>query len=300
MTGNESIQALSDGLANAVEAAAPGVVTVDARRRFAATGIALAADVVLTANHVVEREDGIVVVTPAGERLTATLAGRDPGTDTAVLKVEGGTLTPAARASAGARVGQFVLALGRPDGDIRASFGVINRVGGSWRTFRGGAVDGFLQSDVVMLPGFSGGPLINAAGEAVAMTSSQLGRDPGMAIPLSGLDPVVEQLWSQGRIRRAYLGIGTQAAKLPPALSAKVGGQEVGLLVASVEGDSPADTGGLLIGDILVALGGNVIDGAEALQSALGGDRVGQATAVTVLRAGEPLDLEVTPGERGA
>ncbi len=299
MAGNETLSALSEGLADAVEAAATGVVTVDARRRFAASGIVVAPDVVLTANHVIER-DTVTVVTPSGERLSATVAGRDPGSDSAVLKVEGGKLTPIARASTQPRVGQLVLALGRPAGDIRASFGVINRVGGSWRTFRGGTVDSFVQTDVVMLPGFSGGPLITAGGEAVAMASSHLGRDSGMAIPLAALDTVVEQLLSQGRIRRAYLGIGTQAAKLPEALSARVAGQEVGLLISNVEPDSPADQGGLLMGDILVKLAGTPVDGAEALQSLLGGDRVGKATAVTVLRAGEPLDLEVTPSERGA
>ncbi len=197
-------------------------------------------------------------------------------------------------------MGQLVLALGRPSDDIRASLGVINRVGGSWRTFRGGTVDSFVQTDVVMLPGFSGGPLITAGGEAVAMASSHLGRDSGMAIPLAALDPIVEQLLSQGRIRRAYLGIGTQAAKLPDALSARVGGQEVGLLISNIEPDSPSDKGGLLMGDILVKLAGTAVDGAEALQALLGGDRVGKATSVTVLRAGEPLDLEVTPSERGA
>lgn len=299
MTGNAQLTALSEGLADAVEAVGPGVVTVDARRRFAATGIVVAPDAVLTANHVLER-DTIIVVTPAGDRLSAKLAGRDPGTDSAVLKVEGGGLTPATRASGDARVGQLVLALGRPGGDLRASLGIVNRVGGRWRTFRGSNVDSYIQSDVVMLPGFSGGPLINVAGEVVAMASSHLGRDSGMAIPLSALDPIVEQLLSQGRIRRAYLGIGTQSAKLPDALAAKVDGQEVGLLISNVESGSPADDGGLLMGDILVRFADTQLDSSEALQGVLGGDRVGKATAVTVLRAGEPLTLDVTPSERGA
>lgn len=299
MAGNETLRALSNGLADAIEAAAPGIVTVDARRRFAATGIVVAADAVLTASHVLER-DTITVVTPGGERLAARLAGRDPGTDAAVLKVEGGALTTAARATATARVGELVLALGRPGNDVRASLGIINRVGGSWRTFRGGSVDSFVQSDVVMLPGFSGGPLVNVAGELVAMNSSHLGRDSGMAIPLAALDPIIEQLLSQGRIRRAYLGIGTQSARLPGALSAKIDGQDSGLLISSIEPQSPADEGGLLMGDILVRFADTALDSAEALQSVLGGDRVGKASPVTVLRGGEPLTLEVTPTERGS
>jgi S1-C subfamily serine protease len=298
MTNHEATQAISDGLAAAVAVAAASVVTVDARRRIAASGIAWSDDTVLTANHVVERDD-ITIRNADGTELTATLAGRDPGTDCAVLRVSGGTLTPAVRASSPAKVGHLVLALGRPETDIRASLGIINRVGGAWRTFRGGTVEGFLQAGVEMLPGFSGGPLINAAGESLAMNSSQLGRGSGMAIPLAALAPIVEQLLSQGRIRRAYLGIGTQAAALPQALSAKVGGQAAGLLITSVEPASPADKGGLLMGDILVKLAGSVVDGADSLQAQLGGDRVGVATPATVLRGGETLDLTVTPGERG-
>lgn len=299
MTNQETVQALSDGLAGAVEAAAGSVVTVDARNRIAATGIAWAEDVVLTANHVVERDDSIKVRTLDGAELEATVAGRDAGTDSAVLRVSGGKLTPITRAAAPARVGQIVLALGRPDGDIRASLGIVSRVGAAWRTFRGGTVEGFLQTGVEMLPGFSGGPLVNVAGEALALNSSQLGRSSGMAIPLTAMAPIVEQLLAQGRIRRAYLGIGTQAAALPQGLSARVGGQGAGLLITSVEPGSPADKGGLLMGDILVSLAGSPVDGADALQAQLGGDRVGVATAATVLRGGETLDVTVTPGERG-
>jgi S1-C subfamily serine protease len=298
MTDHQALQDLSDGLAAAVEAASAGVVTVDARNRIAATGIAWAGDVVLTANHVVERDEDIVVRTGDGTELRATLAGRDAGTDSAVLRVDG-ALTAIPRATAPARVGHLVLALGRPDTDIRASMGVIGRIGGAWRTFRGGTVDGFLQSGVEMLPGFSGGPLVNAAGEALAMNSSQLGRGAGMAIPLAAMAPIVEQLLAQGRIRRAYLGIGTQSAALPQALSAKVGGQAAGLLITSVEPGSPADKGGLLMGDILVKLNAATVDGAETLQAQLGGERVGVATSATVLRAGEPMELSITPGERG-
>jgi S1-C subfamily serine protease len=298
MPNTETAQALSDSLAAAVDTAAASVVTVDARRRLAATGIVWSEDTILTANHVVERDE-IVVRIADGSDIQASLAGRDPGTDTAVLRVSGGKLTPAARTSTAAKVGHLVLALGRPDADIRASLGIINRVGGAWRTFRGGTVDGYLQAGVEMLPGFSGGPLVNVAGEAVAMNSSQLGRGSGMAIPLAALSPIVDQLLSQGRIRRAYLGIGTQSAALPAALSAKVGGQAAGLLITSVEPGSPADKGGMLMGDILVKLAGTAVDGAESLQAQLGGDRVGVATPATVLRGGETLDLSVTPGERG-
>ena len=298
MPNTETAEALSDSLAAAVDTAAASVVTVDARRRLAATGIVWSEDTILTANHVVERDE-IVVRIADGSDIQASLAGRDPGTDTAVLRVSGGKLTPAARTSTAAKVGHLVLALGRPDADIRASLGIINRVGGAWRTFRGGTVDGYLQAGVEMLPGFSGGPLVNVAGEALAMNSSQLGRGSGMALPLAALAPIVEQLLSQGRIRRAYLGIGTQSAALPAALSAKVGGQAAGLLITSVEPGSPADKGGMLMGDILVKLAGTAVDGAESLQAQLGGDRVGVATPATVLRGGETLDLSVTPGERG-
>lgn len=290
---------VSDGLAAAVETAAASTVVVSARRRFPASGIAWTDSAVLTADHVVERDE-IEVVLPDGKKLTATVAGRDPGSDVAVLKVPAGSLTPAVHAPAGsAKVGSLVLAVGRPNSEgPMASLGVVGAVGGPWRTFRGTEVDGYLRTDTTFYPGFSGGPLIDSEGRVVGMNSSRLGRGAGLTIPVAALERIVTDLLAGGKVRRAYLGISSQVAKLPSALSTLVGGRETGLLIVSVEQDSPADTGGILIGDILVELAGQPIADTDALQAQLGPSRIGQATPASVLRGGELKALTLTVGER--
>ena len=161
---------VSDGLAAAVEKAAASTVLVNARRRIPASGIIWSADgVIVTADHVIERDE-IEVVLADGAKLAATVIGRDPGSDIAVLKVAGSGLTPAAHAPAGsAKVGSMVLAVGRPttEGPM-ASFGVVGALGGPWRTFRGTEVEGYLRSDTTFYPGFSGGPLTSTTIPAVS------------------------------------------------------------------------------------------------------------------------------------
>lgn len=296
--GTSVLQQLSDGLADAVAKAAPSIVLVSARRRLPASGVAWSDGVIVTADHVIENEENITVGFADGREAQARLVGRDPGSDLAVLRVEGVT-TPAIERGPAARVGHFVLALGRPaPGEPMASFGVVSAVGGAWRTFRGGQVEGYLRSDTTFYPGFSGGPLINTAGQMVGLNSSRLGRGAGLTIPIAALEPIVEALLSGGRIKRGYLGIGSQVARLQQSLAAKVGGQENGLLIVGVEPGSPADRGGLLVGDILVALGGSPLNDTDDLHNLLGPSSVGKATPVTLLRGGERQELEVTIGER--
>lgn len=302
MTANETrsvLAQLSDALAAAVERAAASTVLVNARRRVPASGIVWADGVVVTADHVVEREDEITVGLPDGREVSATLAGRDPGSDLAVLRLTGSGGVAAERAPEGsARVGHLVLALGRPaPGGPMASLGVISAVGGPWRTFRGGQVDGYIRSDVTFYPGFSGGPLVDTSGRVVGINSSRLGRGAGLTVPAAAGGKVIETLLRQGRIRRGYLGIGSQPVRLPAALQARAG-QETGLLVVTVEPGSPADRGGLLIGDIVVQMAGAAVRDTEELQAQLGPDRVGQATPIIVLRGGVPRELMVTVGER--
>ena len=306
MTANETSRSalteLSDALAAAVERAGAATVRVNARRRLAASGVVWSPDgVVLTSDHVIEREEEIKVGLPGGREVPARLAGRDPGSDLAVLRVSGADLTPAERAlENSAKVGHIVLALGRPTAEgLMASMGVVSTLGGPWRSFRGGQVEGYLRSDVTFYPGFSGGPLVDAAGRVVGINSSRLGRGAGLTIPAAAAQKIVDALLRQGRIRRGYLGIGSQPVRLPPALAAKLGGgQETGLLVVTVEPGSPAERAGLLIGDILVGMAGAPVRDTDDLQALLGSDRVGQAAPLIVLRGGDRRELTVTVGER--
>lgn len=301
MSNETSVLAqVSDGLAAAVEIAAASTVVVNARRRFPASGLVWSADgVIVTSDHVIERDE-VEVFLPDGSKHTATIVGRDPGSDVAVLKIAASGLTPAVRAPEGsARVGSIVLAVGRPSSEgPMASLGVVGSIGGPWRTFRGTEVEGYLRSDTTFYPGFSGGPLVDAQGRVVGMNSSRRGRGAGLTIPVAAVERIAADLLKGGKVRRAYLGISSQTAKLPAALAAQVGGRETGLLIVSVESESPADTAGMLIGDILVEFGGQPTPDTDALQSQLGPSRIGQPTPASVLRGGELKTLTVSVGER--
>ena len=304
-TGGGTLQRLSDELAGAVEAAGQSIVRVNARRRLPATGIAWSADTVVSANHVVERDEDITITAPDGRELPAKLAGRDPGSDLAVLKVEGGALTPAARwapsePGAGLKIGGLVLALGRAGG-LAATIGIVSAVGGPWEGGRGRRFERLISSDAPMFPGFSGGPLVDASGRVLGLLSSHLGRGQTLAIPADEVDRIAATIGQHGRVRRGYLGIGAQPVALPAAIKSAQGlEQEHGLLLVTVEDDGPAAKGGLTIGDIIVSMAGQPVQGLDDLRTGLGSDRVGQATPVRILRGGQAQELVVTVGEQPA
>lgn len=290
---------LSDALAGVVATAGPSVVRVEARRRLSASGIVWSADgVVVTAHHVVERDENIALGLPDGATVEASLVGRDPTTDVAVLRAKAADLTPAARTDGDLQVGHLVLALGRPGHTVQATLGIVSALGDSnWRTPAGGQLDRYLQTDVVMYPGFSGGPLVDVSGRVLGLNTSALLRGVSLTVPSASLDRVVNTLLTHGRVRRGYLGIGAQRAHLPSVVADELG-RDVGLLVVSVEPDSPADQGGILLGDTIVALGGAPVARIDDLMASLGGDRVGNAVPVQVVRGGELKELSVTIGER--
>ena len=300
-TALSTLAQLSHDLADAVERAGASVVTVNARRRLPASGIIWSeTGQIVTANHVVERDDEITIVLPDGQEVPATLVGRDQGTDLALLQASATGLAAAPRATDAARVGHLVLAIGRPGpGGPMASFGSISLVGGSWRRPRGGRAEGFIRADVAMLPGFSGGPLVDARGAVLGLNSSTLGRGTGLTVPASVIDATLAALGTDGRIKRGYLGVAAHNVALGASLQSSLGlSQSSGLLVVAVEPDSPAERDGLLLGDIIIALNGDAVTDVDALQDRLGGEWVGQALPMRVIRGGASHDATVTIGER--
>jgi S1-C subfamily serine protease len=291
------LAALSNQMADAVERVGRSTVTVYGRERQSATGIVYAKDLVLTADHVLERDDNLSIETPQGQKLVAQLAGRDPSTDLAVLRVVG--LGDAAAAGGAARVGQWVLAVGRPTGGadgIMASSGVVSAVGGPMRG-HGVNVERYIRTDATPYPGFSGGPLIDANGAVLGVLTTGLARGVALAVPIDLALRVAEALAKQGGLKRGYLGVVSQQVKLPPN---QRGGQtqEHGLLVMRVEDNSPAEKGGLLMGDILISVDGNAVNSADDLLVLLTGDRVGKAVNVGVIRGGAHHVVSVVVGQR--
>ena len=293
---------LSNDLAAAVERAGEWTVRVSARRRMAASGIVWSDDgLIVTANHVVESDDGIGIGLSDGRNLNAKLLGRDPGSDIALLQVEATDLPVPSRISSSPSVGSLALAVARPGpSGPMASFGVVSVVDLTWRTQHGATFQGFLRADVAMLPGFSGGPLIDPTGRLIGLNSSTLGRGSGLTVPNDAIDRVVASLRAHGKVRRGFLGVGAQAVKIPAGLAAAAGiNQDAGLVLVNVEPGGPADQQGLLLGDVVVALNGEPVTSVEALQDRLSGDWVGKAIPITIIRGGKLQQAQVTVGERG-
>ena len=289
---------LSTALAAAVETAGRGVVRVEGRRRLPASGIIWSVDgVIVTAHHVVEQDEDIEIGFADGSSAKASLVGRDPTTDVAVLRTQANGLTPASWAeTSDLRVGHLVLALGRPGEKVMATFGIVSALSEEWRTPAGGKLDYYLQTDVVMYPGFSGGPLVDVAGRALGLNSSALLRGISVTVPASSLRPTVEALLAHGRVRRGYLGVGAQGVRLPASLAAQLN-QETGLLLGSVEADSPAERAGLFMGDTIVTLDGQPVRDLDDLLALLSGDRVGKAVPARIVRGGQVVEVSVVIGE---
>lgn len=338
-----TLQAFSDAIANAVEHAGENTVRVNARRRLPATGIIWSEGLVVTAHHVVERDDNIHVGLPDGSVIPAELAGRDPSTDLAVLRIKS-DVSGFTQADSLPRVGNLVMAIGRAGSAIQASVGHVSAIGASesvqqeeeeraprreggpyggrrgrmergergefhWGGQRGGFSfqysrgssgvmrDGAIQSDIVMYPGFSGGPLIDASGRLLGMNTSGVASGSSLSIPLNAIARVVEQLSTHGKIRRGFLGASLQPMRLTAAL-AEMAEQSSGLLIVATEPDGPAENSGLYQGDIVVALDGQRTRTLDELLALLNGDRVGTNVPVRIIRGGQAQDLSVTIGER--
>lgn len=312
-------QKFSDGLAAAIQKAAPSIVTVDARRRFPATGIVWSADgEILTADHVLvvdfirrsERRPGmdrpmeiplpppgdekVNVILPDGQTYAARIIGRDPTSDLALIKIDAKGLTVPEFVE-DLQVGHLVFAVGRP-GTVQASMGNVVALGGPVRgRFR--ALDAYIQSDVTMYPGFSGGPLVDASGRVGGLNSSHLARGMSLAVPLSIARAIADALRKDGHVKRGFLGVSSQPVRLSDDMAKKLD-QDTGLMLIGIERGGPAAKGGLLQGDVLVKLGNTAITDIEDLQAALGPGTVGRKLTAQVVRGGELKDVDVTVGTR--
>ena len=295
-----TLAALSDGMADAVAGAGKSVVRVHGRRRRPGSGVVYAPGLVLTAGHVLERDEDLSVETADGRTLPARLIGRDHSTDLAVLRVENLDVEAATPAEGEARVGQISLAVaspGRGDGP-RATLGIVSSVGGPIRTRRGPRLERYIQTDASPYPGLSGGPLVDVGGKVVGIMVAGWGRGAAFAVPADFAWRVAGTLQERGTVKRGYLGILSQPVRLPEGGKLDLT-QKGGLLVVGVEDGSPAGRGGLMVGDIVATLDGQPVEDTDDLLVLLSGDRVGRPVPVRVVRGGEPREVEITVGERG-
>jgi len=294
---------LSASSAAAVDRAARSVVAVHARDRLGASGVLWRDGVVVAASDAVERDEDLAVTLPDGQRLTAALAGRDPTTDVAVLRVEsmqGVTVTETGDPAA-LRPGHFVLAVGRRSDEgaaVVASLGIVATSAGPWRSMRGGAIDRLIRLDLRLDPTAEGGALVDAAGKTMGIVVPGPRRRV-LAIPATTIDRVADQLLAKGRIPRGYVGLGMQRVRLDAKLAQSLSPpRRTGVIVLSVDSDGPAARAGLMLGDVLTTWGGSPVADVRDIMERLGPESVGTAVELGVIRAGTPTRASVAIVER--
>ncbi len=290
---------LSNELAAAAERAAPSIVAVHGRRGIGSSGIAWRDNLIVTSNEGIRVEEGIKLLLPDGRTAAARLRGRDPGTDLAVLETDAGGLR--ALESAGdmaLKVGQLALAVGRTSntGPI-ASFGIISGVSGEWKTWRGGTIDPFVRLDISAYPTLSGGAAVDSGGRLIGLVSTGLSRSSVFAVTGATMNRIAGKLIEQGYISHGFLGITLQPVALPREMKEKLE-QDTGIMLLGIEPEGPAAVSGLILGDVLVAAGGQPLAGPETLAELLERTPGGQTVTFRVLRAGAVQDLDVRIGER--
>lgn len=293
------LRLLSNQMADAVEHVAPTIVLVNGRERQPASGVVYAPELVLTADHVLQQAE-ITIETHDKRKLAAQVVGRDAASDLAVLRVADLGLEAATASSENARVGQLIMAVGRTNEEgPMASSGVVSAIGGPLRNGRGVLLERYLRTDAIPYPGFSGGALIDMQGHVLGLLTTGLAQGLTLAIPMQNAITIAETLARQGHVKRGFLGISSQLVELPAAQRPDgTQEQEYGLLIVKVDENSPAQKGGIMLGDILIKLDGHAVRDSEDLQVILAGDRAGKTVPVEVIRGNQLHTLSVTIGQR--
>ena len=301
----DALDAYSRTVTAVAERLTPSVANLRVRRG-GGSGVVITPDgFLLTSAHVVARSRGGNASFADGRDLSFEVVGADPLSDLAVLRVQGEALTAAELGDADTlRVGQLVVAIGNPHGFAGSvTAGVVSALGRSLPT-RSGAnvrlVDNVIQTDAALNPGNSGGALADGRGRVVGINTAVAGIGLGLAVPIDAATRrIVGSLMTEGRFRRAYLGIGGQQRPLPPRL-ARMLGRGGGVEIGQVVDDAPAARAGLRPGDIVVAVDGTPIETMSELQRLLVGETIGTAVAFTVARVDRILDVDVVPLELAA
>jgi S1-C subfamily serine protease len=296
-----SLVSFSNELASLVESSAASVVGVHGRPRFNSSGVHWSPGVVVTAEHTVRQDENIFVSTGAGTRLAAEVAGRDPGTDLAVLRVKDLTIPISSRSDdTGYRAGSVVVVAGRNKGSVNAAVGVISSVGGPSQTWRGGRLDQVVRLDLSLHPVAAGGAVVDASGNLIGIATPVLSRVAAFAVPNATVERVVQALLAHGRMPQGYLGAGLQPIRLPEHLTKDLGLSATGgLMTVSVDQDAPAGKAGLTIGDVLIELNGQSVDRPEAVRPLLA-EAVGKTISARIIRGGKLVNLEIVVAERPA
>ncbi len=283
-----------DDFVKVIEQISESIVQIQGRRGYPLSGVVWSNDLVVTTNRAVESDEDIHIKLADGSTHTASLVGRDPRTDLALLRVNGKLTAATWKTTEGLKIGQWLLRVARPNG-LRATHGILGYLGSAWHTGMGGRIDEAIYTDANTFTGFSGGAVVTTNADVIGINSAALNHSGNAIIPTSTIKRVVEAVLEHGYVKRGYLGISTQPVKLPEDVLSKTKGQRRGLLIIAVEPDSPAHKAGLTLGDTLVQFNGHPLEHPNDLIASL---TVGQTVTVKILRGGNLQDMTVTVGEK--
>lgn len=289
--------ALSACVSGLVENAANAVVGVRSHGRLVASGFVWKTDAVVTASDALEADDDISLALADGRTVAAKLAGRDPTTDIAVLRLGEGSLQPLQTAAGkGARVGQLVVALGRGREGVTGNLGMVSAAGGAWQSMRGGTIDSLIRLDMRLGRRAEGGLVIDAEGAPLGMAVFGPRQKP-LVIPMATIERIGAKLLAEGRIRRGYLGLGLQPLRLDEALAqAHALPNRRGIMVVSLDPSGPARAAGVYVGDIIIGLDGEAMTGVRNLHARLTPESIGKSAELRIVRAGQIATANVTIG----
>lgn len=294
---SSTLARVSHELAALVDRVGRSTVLVDGRGFRPGTGTIVAAELVLTANHVVDQDERIEVRTADGRTLAATLVGRDPLNALALLRVpelNGEPLTPV---TAAPRVGTLAVAVSRNwEGQQQTSLGVVSAIAGPFRIGRGVRLEQVIRTDIGPSRGVSGSPLVTVEGEWLGLINAGIVRGVPLVIPAAIVAQSIATIGTRGRVKRGYLGVALHTARLPERQRAGRDAEH-GVIIVGLSHDSPADRAGLLIGDVIVAAGGTTVTDIDDLQTLLAAAAETTLT-LDVLRGAAPVRIDVQVGDR--
>jgi S1-C subfamily serine protease len=308
----ELLDAYSHAVVSVVEAVSPSVVHVQVRglrqgytANGSGSGTIIAPDgLVLTNNHVVEGASAIDLALADGRHVAARTLGRDPDTDIAVLRAETSERLPSARLgnSKNVRPGQMAIAIGNPFGfQSTVTAGIVSAVGRSLRAQNGRLIGDVIQTDAALNPGNSGGPLVNSRAEVIGVNTAVIMGAQGICFSVASntAQHVLTQILQYGRVRRARLGIAGDQVSLPQRLKAATGlSQDAGVRVVEVQPGTPASSGRLLPGDVIVGVDSEIVTGIDDIARILDGTRIDKQVSMHILRDGRLGTVDVVPTER--
>jgi S1-C subfamily serine protease len=290
------LQGYSAAISGLIEKAGAHVAAIKSAAYRVTSGVIFRPDLIAVNNHLLKREGKIPVHLPAGDAAEATILGRDPALDLAILQVSGAQWpTPQTEEDPALRAGALAVVVGRTlDVGLSASAGILGAVGGPRRSWRGGELERFVRLDVNLYPSQAGAAVVSATGRFVGMATAAILRHSALAVPMGTLNSIADELLTTGGIRQGFLGVGLQPVSIPEHLQNKspLAG-ESGLMIVSIEPDSSAEKAGLQLGDILLAAGNTSLTQIESLMGALRFPLLGKSLLLTILRAGDVKSVEV-------